>query len=648
MKKILCITRVSTTEQDLESQKQELIDFCKSKGFVEDEMEFIEAKGASARKENDEYKQFLADIKNIILTTPSIRTVALWHLNRLGRVKKCLTDMENFFVNNKVQMYVKNGFDMPLLNAEGKETTGASIAFSVYSAMVEVETEEMFAKVSRGRRAKIEQGIWAGGQIKIGYKLNESRRYILDEDESALVRLIFELYATAKYSIYTLRDELMSRGYTIRGNKLSFATLRNILADKSYYDGTKAPIIDKELFEKCDAVKNNQVAVKRTKESRNVNFAVGLLRCECGHNYIATGDFYTCFAKKRSPYHPNRICTVDSPIVRREVIDGLLWFVTKRLQQAFLMAKDNASIEEYRSRERVLQLKISTLNKELDALVKRLDELEEERWVSGMPKAKYDKFVAAIQSKQQQIQGQLKNLSKEQDEVAAMINQLELPTNDKYMEALLLSDLDTEQIEDRKRIKDMMFQHISDITLQKHKEGKKMWLDINIISKNGLVFPFVYNIWLNTFRKEECCVFYEGKPLYSKDGNIITLNEEVQAMIRAKIGLPELTDMELGIAARNHINREMGIKDGDVAYYTFNADVLSAKESMDIDGITSYLSDKYELSEDEIAFIADSADTFEVGTPSDKVKAILDRLIAIGLAVEGKEDIIPLSLGGMG
>ena len=51
-KTILCIIRASTEKQETESQKKELVDYCKAKGFVEDEMAFIEVAGASARKLN--------------------------------------------------------------------------------------------------------------------------------------------------------------------------------------------------------------------------------------------------------------------------------------------------------------------------------------------------------------------------------------------------------------------------------------------------------------------------------------------------------------------------------------------------------------------------------------------------------------------
>ena len=45
MAKVLCIVRSSTEAQEIESQKKELIEFCKTKGFADSDMLFIESQG---------------------------------------------------------------------------------------------------------------------------------------------------------------------------------------------------------------------------------------------------------------------------------------------------------------------------------------------------------------------------------------------------------------------------------------------------------------------------------------------------------------------------------------------------------------------------------------------------------------------------
>lgn len=552
-KKILCIVRASTEKQETESQKKELIEYCITKGFAVEEMAFIEVAGASARKLNDKYIQMLEDIKATLLSSPTINAVALWHLNRLGRVESKLHEMKEFFVTNKIQVYCKNP-DFTLLDDKGNESAAGGIAFSVYASMVKFETDEMFAKMNRGRERNRANGIFAGGKIKFGYTLDATKHFIINENEAKTIRLIFELYATGKYSFYTLVEELRARGITKDGQKITYEMIQNALADEAYYKGIngKIPLIDKKLFDKCAAIKANTVAVKRTKESRNINFAVGLLKCSCGNNFIASGDFYRCYSKMNNN-RKKKVVECDSPTIRRDVLDDLLWLVTRPLQQKFLMEKDTVSIGEQKDKINVLTVKVSTAQKELSNIKGRKEKLEDAYYVDGsMTEAQFKKRLASLHSKELQTESQIRNYNVEIADIEKKIKQIELPTSDRYLQSLLLSDLDENEIEDRKKIKEMMFMHIEKVTIKKVMKGKHKCVEITITSKSGLSFVFLYDTWLNSHRKGECNLFYEDKPVYEIDGQVINQTNVVKQMLYQKIGLPELTYKELGEAAARY------------------------------------------------------------------------------------------------
>ena len=103
--------------------------------------------------------------------------------------------------------------------------------------MVKYETDEMFAKMNRGRERNKANGIFAGGKIKFGYTLDATKHFIINEDEAKTIRLIFELYATGKYSFYSLVEELRARGITKDGQKITYEMIQNALADEAYYKG---------------------------------------------------------------------------------------------------------------------------------------------------------------------------------------------------------------------------------------------------------------------------------------------------------------------------------------------------------------------------------------------------------------------------
>ena len=549
-KKILCIIRASTEQQETESQKKELVAYCITKGFAVEEMAFIEVAGASARKLNKKYIQMLEDIKATLLSSPTIKAVAIWHLNRLGRVESKLHEMKEFFVSHKIQVYCKNP-DFTLLDDEGNESAAGGLAFSIFSATVKMETDEMFAKMNRGRERNRANGIFAGGKIKFGYTLDATKHFIINENEAKTIRLIFELYATGKYSFYTLVEELRARGITKSGQKITYEMIQNALADEAYYKGIngKIPLIDKKLFDKCAAIKANTVAVKRTKESRNINFAVGLLKCSCGNNFIASGDFYRCYSKMNNN-RKKKVVVCDSPTIRRDVLDDLLWLVTRPLQQKFLMEKDTVSIEEQKDKINVLTVKVSTAQKELSDIKGRKEKLEDAYYVDGsMTEAQFKKRLASLHSKELQTESQIRNYKVEIADTQKIIRQIELPTNDRYFQSLILSELDENELEDRKKIKEMMFANIDKVTVKKLMKGNHKCVEITITSKSKLSFVFLYDSWLNSHRKGECNIFYADKPVYEINGKLIGFNRTVRKMLYQKIGLPELTTKELGEAA---------------------------------------------------------------------------------------------------
>ena len=94
-----------------------------------------------------------------------------------------------------------------------------------------------------------------------------------------------------------------------------------------------------------------------------------------------------------------------------------------------------------------------------------------------------------------------------------------------------------------------MFANIDKVTVKKLMKGNHKCVEITIISKSKLSFVFLYDSWLNSHRKGECNIFYADKPVYEISGKFIGQNPTVRQMLYQKIGLPELTNEEIGEAA---------------------------------------------------------------------------------------------------
>lgn len=66
---------------------------------------------------------------------------------------------------------------------------------------------------------------------------------------------------------------------------------------------------------------------------------------------------------------------------------------------------------------------------------------------------------------------------------------------------------------------------------------------------SNLSFIFLYDSWLNSHRKGECNIFYADKPAYETNGKFVGFSQTARKLLYQKIGLPELTNIELGEAA---------------------------------------------------------------------------------------------------
>jgi hypothetical protein len=95
----------------------------------------------------------------------------------------------------------------------GRLTLNVLLSFAQFER--EVTGERIRDKIAASKK----KGIWVGGIIPFGYRL-ENRKLVIEESEARVVRLIFERYL-ALASIRTLERELNSAGILSRRRELS-------------------------------------------------------------------------------------------------------------------------------------------------------------------------------------------------------------------------------------------------------------------------------------------------------------------------------------------------------------------------------------------------------------------------------------------
>ncbi len=157
-------------------------------------------------------------------------------------------------------------------------------------------------QISDNVKRTFEQKIRKGeviGKAPIGYlnitKIDNTKDVILDPDRAHLVRKIFELYATGKYSMQTVAEILAKDGLrsnTPQKNVLKLRQIECILKNPFYYgyqlckgqihQHKYETIIDKNLFDQCTVTRAKNLNGKK-KLLGNPFIFKGLVNCErCG------------------------------------------------------------------------------------------------------------------------------------------------------------------------------------------------------------------------------------------------------------------------------------------------------------------------------------------------------------------------------
>ena len=540
MKKILAVIRESTEQQEIESQKKELTEFCISKGFKVEEIEYIAEKGASARKVNKKYLQMLEDIKTTLITK-DIKCCAFWHLNRLGRVKSKIDEMQEWFVKNKIQVYIKNP-ELTLLNDDGTVNAGAEIAWGIYGVMVKQETDEMFEKMKRGKRRNSETKKFNGGSgkvVRFGYMLDENNYIVPNPEEVELVHLIYNEYLTGKYSAVTLAQELNERGIAQRGKKITDFFISKVINTTAYIGYTKGklsnrkftPIITKEMYDKCKEIRNTKnTNGTATKESKHTALCVKLIKCsECGNNFIKNNNRYVCYHRKAN--HRFEEKCHNSASIRLEVLDNIVWDLTCILQLNLLQGDNSSLVDNYKDDIEITQQK----QKEGQNKLSQIDDKRQrskDLYIEGeITKKEYEIKKQKFNNEEVELKQQIDIYKNEIIQLQNKIEKLENPSVDfmlQYADAL-----DNE--ENAKKMREIVFKHIKSIYVNNHTINERKCVKIKINDVYGNVWTYAYFYTLNRNKKTNPM----SKVFQIDDddniiGNALVPTEEEKNIIRQK------------------------------------------------------------------------------------------------------------------
>ena len=199
--RVYIYTRVSTLMQtegySLEAQQKKIQEYAKFRDFVV--VNTYTDAGFSGRNiaGRKAFQQMMDDIES---KKDNIQYVLVFKLSRFAR--NCADTVSS------LQLMQDYGVNLICVDdyLDSSAATG-KLMISVMSAMAELEKENINSQTMAGRKQKARSGGWNGGFAPYGYKL-EDRKLIVQEEEAEVIRAIYDLYVNTAYGPSAVAKEI--------------------------------------------------------------------------------------------------------------------------------------------------------------------------------------------------------------------------------------------------------------------------------------------------------------------------------------------------------------------------------------------------------------------------------------------------------
>lgn len=286
--------------------------------------------GISGTSKLDERPGF-AKLKEDYMLAPKghkpFDTVAVFKIDRFARKLRILMDVLDFFEENSIE-FISATESIDTSTPFGRAMLG------IMGVIAELERENILDRTRRGREQANLLGVYMGANARYGYQKDKEGRLVIFDEESQMVKRIFDLFAVGRLTPQKIADILTEeqvlspdasavhygkrKGGTRKTNPLAFwrmEMVRSILSDEIYI-GTlyhskskkgkplpktewkesphkHEPVIPRPLFEfvqKRLLDISNRKTITKAKEQGHLYLLSGLLKCDTCRKLGATKD----------------------------------------------------------------------------------------------------------------------------------------------------------------------------------------------------------------------------------------------------------------------------------------------------------------------------------------------------------------------
>lgn len=390
------------TEQSIEGQLRECQEFAKANNIMVIGT-YIDRAKTGTNDHRAEFQKMLRDSRR-----HTFDTVIVWKIDRFGRNREDIAKNKAILrVNGVTVLYAREHIP------DGPE---GIILESVLEGLAEYYSMEMRQKILRGMRESALKCQFNGSGLPLGYKTDANKRFVIDPDGAAVVRLIFESYDHGMSIAAIVRMLNEKQLTTLKGKSFVHTGVSRILRNRRYtgeycwHDvvtpGGMPQIIDTELFDRVQQeMDKNKRAPARIRDDSEPPFLL-TTKLFCGHcKSTMIGDsgtsksgqtyyYYTCCARKKKR-NPCKKKSVPKEALERRITaltvanvlqDDIMDRIAERVSTIHQKERDDQSmLQYYESRLAETQTTIKNIMKAIEAGVftqstrERLLELETER-----------------------------------------------------------------------------------------------------------------------------------------------------------------------------------------------------------------------------------------------------------------------------
>lgn len=375
MDKYYSYFRVSSLNQaetgaSLEAQQEANKRFAKERG-LQIVKEFREVQSA-AKKGRKQFNLMLSEIKK----SKNISGIIFHDVDRSARSMSDWARIKELSNAGYQICFSRDGSDL--------NSRGSSLTSSIKAVIAEDFIANLSQETIKGMHKKAELGYSVFGKIPLGYKKSGVGTRELDPMTAPLIKKCFDLYATNKYTLKELADEMHKKGLRAHnGKKLEYTKISRILNDKYYmgiieikgrvYIGRHPAIVSEKLFKKVQDLLQRRFTPHTRKNEYKFQH---ILKCGlCGQTLKAMT------AKHKYPYYycRNKDCRAKS--YSEKMVEAVLLgelnkikFNKQETAQLLKLAKDlkRTYLFELEKMEQALKLKINNCNDKLSSLTDHL------------------------------------------------------------------------------------------------------------------------------------------------------------------------------------------------------------------------------------------------------------------------------------